>query len=93
MLSFVEALNAYIRNHPFDSGNSDGETVMDQLYRAYTETHESTPPEISDGFRELERFLESPPLNDNTAYDWMIRDVIPVCGGHLLVFHSKSMLQ
>lgn len=64
MQSFAEALKAYTRAHPFDAGNGDAETVLDQLYQAYTESHESDPPEISEGFRELEEFLESLPLPD-----------------------------
>ena len=54
MQSFAEALKAYTRDHPFDAGNDDAETVLDQLYQAYAESHESDPPEISEGFKELE---------------------------------------
>ena len=67
MQSFAEALNAYAHGHPFDSGNGDGETVLDQLYQAYAESNESDLPEISEGFKELEYFLESLPLSDNNA--------------------------
>ena len=67
MQSFAEALKAYTHNHPFDSGNDDTETVLDQLYQAYSESHESDPPDISEGFKELECFLETLPLDDNNA--------------------------
>ena len=67
LLPIVEALKAYTRNHPFDPGSCDGQTVLDQLYQAYCESHESDPPEISEGFKELESFLESLPLDDNNA--------------------------
>ena len=67
MQSIAEALRAYLSNHPFDPGNSDAETVLDQIYQAYAESHESDPPEISEGFKELECFLESLPLSDNNA--------------------------
>ena len=60
-------LDAYIQTHPFDSGDSDCETVLDQLYQAYTETHERDPAEIGDGFKELEEFLHTLPLEDNNA--------------------------
>ena len=60
-------LKAYIDAHPFDPGDSDCETVLDQLYQAYAETHESDPSEISDGFKELEEFLCTLPLEDNNA--------------------------
>ena len=49
-------LNAYIQKHPFDSGDSDCETVLDQLYQTYAESHESDPAEIGDGFKELEEY-------------------------------------
>ena len=67
MQSFAEALKTYTRAHPFDAGNGDAETVLDQLYQAYAESHESDPQEISEGFKELECFLESLPLSDNNA--------------------------
>ena len=67
MLPIAEALKTYTHNHPFDAGNGDAETVLDQLYQAYCESHESDPPEISEGFKELESFLESLPLDDNNA--------------------------
>ena len=60
-------LKAYIDTHPFDPGGSDCETVLDQLYQAYAESHESDPLEISEGFKELEEFLCSLPLDDNNA--------------------------
>ena len=60
-------LNAYVQKHLFDSGDSDCKTVLDQLYQAYAESHESDPAEISDGFKELEGFLHTLPLDDNNA--------------------------
>ena len=67
MQSFAEALKAYTHDHHFNSGSGDSETVLDQLYQAYSESHESDSPEISEGFKELECFLESLPLSDNNA--------------------------
>lgn len=63
----AQRINAYITTHPFDSGDSDYVTVLDQLYQAYAESHESDPAEIGDGFKELEEFLCSLPLEDNNA--------------------------
>ena len=65
--SLARRLKAYIETHPFDSGDSDYETVLDQIYQAYAESHESDPPEISDGFKELEDFLCTLSLDDNNA--------------------------
>ena len=67
MKEIARRLDAYIHANPFDSGDSSCETVLDQLYQAYAESHESDPPEISEGFKELECFLENLPLDDNNA--------------------------
>ena len=67
MENIAKRLNAYITAHPFDPGDSDCETVLDQLYQAYAESHESDPPEISEGFKELEEFLCALPLEDTNA--------------------------
>ena len=67
MDKIAQQLKAYIDTHPFDPGDSDCETVLDQLYQAYAESHESDPPEISDGFKELEEYLCSIPLEDNNT--------------------------
>ena len=67
MNEIVQLLDTYIQAHPFDSGDSDCETVLDQLYQAYAESHETDPVEIGDGFKELEEFLHTLPLEDNNA--------------------------
>ena len=67
MNDIAKRLNTYIEAHPFDSGNSNCATVLDQLYQAYIESHDTDPPEISNGFKELEEFLCELPLEDNNA--------------------------
>lgn len=67
MDKIAERLKAYIDTHPFDSDDSNCKTVLDQLYQAYAESHESDPPEIGEGFKELEEFLCALPLEDNNA--------------------------
>ena len=67
MDNIAQQLKAYIDTHPLDLGEGDCETVLDQLYQAYAESHESDPPEISNGFKELEEFLCTLPLEDNNA--------------------------
>ncbi len=57
MNDIAKQLKAYIESHPLDLGDSDCETVLEQLYQAYAESHESDLPEISNGFKELEEFL------------------------------------
>ena len=60
-------LDAYIRKHPFDPGKSECESVLEQLYQAYAESHESDPAEIDNGFQELEELLADLRLKDNNA--------------------------
>ena len=67
MNEIAKRLNAYINAHPFNSSDSDCETVLDQLYQAYAESHESDPPEIRNGFKELDDLLGNLPLEDNNA--------------------------
>ena len=67
MDNIAKRLASYMDKHPIDLGDTDCETVLDQLYQAYAESHESDPPEIRDGFKELEDFLCNLPLEDNNA--------------------------
>ena len=65
MKDLAQRLNEYIESHALDLGDSNCETVLDQLYQAYTESHESDPPAIKEGFKELDELLGSLPLDDN----------------------------
>ncbi len=67
MDNIAKRLKVYMDKHPIDLGDTDCETVLDQLYQAYAESHESDPPEIRDGFKELDDLLGSLPLDDNNA--------------------------
>ena len=67
MDNVAKRLTSYMDKHPIDLGDTDCETVLDQLYQAYAESHESDPPEIGEGFKKLEEFLCSLPLEDNNA--------------------------
>ena len=67
MANIAQLLKAYIEAHPFDPGDSDCKTVLDQLYQAYQEAHESDPPEIREGFKELDELLCALPLDDNNT--------------------------
>ena len=85
MENIAKRLNAYITAHPFDSGDSDCETVLDQLYQAYAESHESDPTEIGKGFKELEEFLCALPLEDNNA-------VFNICCRLCCAYERKAFL-
>ena len=67
MDKLAERLKAYIDTHPIDLGEGDCETVLDQLYQVYAESHESDPPEIKDSFKSLDDLLGELPLEDNNA--------------------------
>ena len=67
MHNIAKRLTSYMDKHPIDLGDTDCETVLDQLYQAYTESHESDPPEIRDGFKELDNLLSELSLEDNNA--------------------------
>ena len=85
MDKIAERLKAYIDTHPFDPGDSDSETVLDQLYQAYAESHESDPAEIGEGFKELEDFLCVLPLEDNNA-------VFNLCCRLCIAYERKAFL-
>ena len=67
MDNIAKRLAAYMDKHPIDLGDTDCETVLDQLYLAYAESHESDPQEIRDGFKELDTLLAHLPLADNNS--------------------------
>ena len=67
MDNIAKRLASYMDKHPIDLGDTDCETVLDQLYQAYAESHESDPPEISEGFKELDDLLGNLSLEDNNA--------------------------
>ncbi len=85
MENIAKRLNAYIISHPFDAGDSDCETVLDQLYQAYAESHESDSPEIGEGFKELEEFICDLPLDDNNA-------VFNLCCRLCIAYEHKAFL-
>ena len=85
MKSVSEAMRDYLQTHSYDVGDPDCENILDLLYRAYAETHESDPPETQAGFSELETFLESLPLKDNNA-------VFTLCCRLCTAYEQKAFL-
>ena len=85
MKTISESLKSYIEKHPVEPGDSGCETVLDQLYSAYAESHESDPPEIQAGYAELETFLETLPLSDNNA-------VFNLCCRLCIAYEHKAFL-
>ena len=85
MDKIAEKLKAYIDTYPLDLGEGDCETVLDQLYQAYAESHESDPLEIRNGFKELEEYLCSIPLEDNNT-------VLSICCRLCSAYEYKSFI-
>ena len=85
MDNIAQRLQAYIEAHLFDPGDSACETVLDQLYQVYQESHESDPPDIRDGFRELDELLRHLPLEDNNA-------VFSLCCSLCTAYEHKAFL-
>ena len=85
MNRIAKVLNGYIATHPLDLGDTDSESILDQLYEAYAESHESDPPEIRNGFKELEEYLCSLPLLDNNA-------VFSLCYRLCIAYEKKAFI-
>ena len=85
MDNIAQRLKTYIEAHPFDPGDSDCENVLDQLFQAYQESHESDPLDIRDGFRELDNLLGHLSLEDNNA-------VFNLCCGLCTAYEHKAFL-
>ena len=85
MNDIAKRLKAYIETHPLDLGDRDCESVLDQLYQAYAESHESDPPEISNRFKNLEEFLCVLPLDDNN-------EVFNLCCHLCTAYERKAFL-
>ena len=67
MSNIAKCLASYMDKHLIDLGDTDCETVLDQLYQAYQESHESDPSDIREGFQELDNLQKHLPLEDNNA--------------------------
>ena len=85
MDNIAQWLKICIEEHPFDPGDSDCETVLDQLYQVYQDSHESDPPDIRDGFRELDDLLRHLSLEDNNA-------VFNLCCSLCTAYEHKAFL-
>ena len=90
MENIAKRLNAYIATHPFNSGDSDCETVLEQLYQAYAESHESDPPEIRNGFKELEEFLCTLPTMPSSTS--VVASAAPMNARHLSMVSNTELI-
>ena len=67
MQPLLELLKRCAESHSFDTGDPDNPAVLDQLFCAYHDSHETDPLEIKDGFKELDTYLRQLSLDDNNA--------------------------
>ena len=67
MHTLLELLKRCAGSNSFDTGDPDNPTVLDQLFCAYQDSPETDPPEIKDGFKELDTYLRQLSLDDNNA--------------------------
>ena len=67
MQTLLELLKRCAESNSFDTGDPDNPAVLDQLFCAYQDSHETDPPEIKDGFKELDIYLRQLSLDDNNA--------------------------
>ena len=65
--SIINLLKHHLQTKPFDTGDPDCKTVLEQLFLAYQESHESEPPDIANRFIELDALLGGLPLEDNNT--------------------------
>ncbi len=85
MQSIINLLKHYMAIYPFDTGDQDCKTVLDQLFRVYQESHEFDPPDIREGFKELDALLDRLTLDDNNA-------VFNLCCSLCTAYEHKAFL-
>lgn len=74
-----EILTEYLSVYPIDFGTSDADSILDFLYGAYSEAHESDPPKTKALFAQLGEYLEKLPLETNNAMFFII---VKLCTEH-----------
>ena len=67
MQPLLELLKRCEESNTFDTGDPDNPTVLEQLFCAYQDSHETDPPEITEGFKDLDTYLRQLSLADNNA--------------------------
>ena len=97
MQTLLELLKRYAENYSFDTGDPENRTVLDQLFCAYQNSHETDPPEIKDGFKELDTYLRQLSLDDNDAVFTLCCNLCSICERNALLdgqqYQSCLMLE
>ena len=82
--SIKQMLLEYIREHPFDFGNTTAENVMDFIFNAYLDIQHGDPEEIKQGFQALNQLIDRKPVEEAQEI------FTTVC--ELCVLHEKRAL-
>jgi hypothetical protein len=77
MKSYLEALKAYVEQHPPNSG--DGESVLGMLYECHNENNPYDNEQIKADFNELYQQMNGMPLRE---MDKIIYPVCKLCRDH-----------
>ena len=77
MKNYIEALKAYIAEHPLNYG--DGESVLTMLYEYHNENNPYDNEQIKADFNELYRQMNGMPLRE---MDKIIYPVCKLCRDH-----------
>lgn len=67
MPKVVQDFRAHIQKGSFDFRDDRVASVLDMLYVAYVESKDRDPKEITQGFIDLESYMEGVPIKDNDA--------------------------
>ena len=64
--NIAQLLREQVKDHTFDYGNMDVDSIMDFLYISYSEISRSDPEDITQGFADLDRFLDRMSFEEST---------------------------
>ena len=64
--NIAQLLREQVKDRTFDYGDMGVDSIMDFLYISYSEISGSDPEDITQGFADLERFLDSMSFEEST---------------------------
>ena len=62
----TQALLDHIKTHSFDYGDNPAESAIEFLYVSYSEISRSDPEDITQGFADLDQFLDRMSFEEST---------------------------
>lgn len=64
--NIAQLLGEQVKDRTFDYGDLPAESIMDFLYISYSEISRSDPEDITQGFADLDRFLDRMSFEEST---------------------------